>query len=69
MAIRTDELCTASPVGDWLFTRERIKTLTEPEFTALLDKLITEARNGGLSDGAVIRALEEAVEVLDEGLP
>jgi hypothetical protein len=43
--------------------------MTEPEFTARLDKLITEARSGGLSDAAVIRALEEAVEVLDEGLP
>jgi hypothetical protein len=38
------------------------------EFAEAIDNLITAAREGGLSDAAIIVVLEDAVEGLDDGL-
>jgi hypothetical protein len=42
--------------------------LTTEEFAILLELLIERARDGGLSDEAIIARLEEAAEALNEGL-
>ena len=42
--------------------------MTTEEFAEAVDKVITAAREGGLSDAAIIVVLEDAVEGLDEGL-
>lgn len=39
------------------------------EFAAQLERLIEDARQGGLPGEAIIAGLETATEVLDEGLP
>ena len=43
--------------------------MTAEEFAEAIDKLIADARDGGLSDAKMIVVLEEAVGELDEGLP
>jgi hypothetical protein len=42
--------------------------MTAEEFANAIEKLITAARDGGLTDAAMIVVLEDAVEGLDEGL-
>jgi hypothetical protein len=42
--------------------------MTAEEFAEAIEKLITAAREGGLTDAAMIVVLEDAVEGLDEGL-
>jgi len=42
--------------------------MTPEEFALRVEKLITDARDEGVSDEAMIKVLEDAVEVLDEGL-
>ena len=42
--------------------------MTAEEFAEAVDKLIGAAREGGLSDAAIIVVLEDTVEGLDEGL-
>ena len=42
--------------------------MTAEEFAEAIEKLITAARDGGLTDAAMIVVLEDAVEGLDEGL-
>jgi hypothetical protein len=42
--------------------------MTAEEFAEAIDQLIAAAREGGLSDAAIIVVLEDAVEGLDEGL-
>jgi hypothetical protein len=41
--------------------------MTAEEFAEAIEKLITAAREGGLTDAAMIVVLEDAVEGLDEG--
>lgn len=42
--------------------------MTVEEFAARLEKLIEDAREGGLPDEAIIAGLETAAEALDEDL-
>jgi hypothetical protein len=42
--------------------------MTLVEFATQFDKLIAQARAGGLPDEVIIAGLEAAVEALDEGL-
>jgi hypothetical protein len=42
--------------------------MTAEEFAEVIDKLIADAREGGLPDEKMIVVLEDAVEGLDEGL-
>jgi hypothetical protein len=43
--------------------------MTQEQFAAQVEALVTEARHEGLSDEVMIKVLEDAVEVLDVGLP
>jgi hypothetical protein len=43
--------------------------MTAEEFADAIQKLITAARQGGLSDAAIVTVLEDAVEGLDQGMP
>jgi hypothetical protein len=43
-------------------------SMTAEEFAEAVDKLISAAREGGLSDEKMIVVLEDTVEGLDEGL-
>jgi hypothetical protein len=43
--------------------------MIQDQFAAQIEALIAQARNEGLSDGAIIGVLEDAAEALDEGLP
>jgi hypothetical protein len=43
--------------------------MTPVEFATQLEKLIAQARAGGLPDEVIIASLKEAAEALDEGLP
>ena len=43
--------------------------MTAEELAAAIEKLITAARQAGLSDAAIVTVLEDAVEGLDEGMP
>jgi hypothetical protein len=51
---------------DDVFTQE--VSMTAEEFAEAVDKLISAAREGGLSDEKMIVVLEDTVEGLDEGL-
>jgi hypothetical protein len=43
--------------------------MTAEEFADAIEKLITAARDEGLSDGVIIAGLEEAADAFREGLP
>jgi hypothetical protein len=43
--------------------------MTAEEFAARLEILIEDARQGGLSDQAIIAGLDAAAQALDEDLP
>jgi len=45
----------------------RIPTMTAAEFAARLQQLIADARAAEFSDEAIIAALSEAVDALEEG--
>ena len=42
--------------------------MTAEEFAAAIELLIAQARDGGISDEAIIAGLEAAAEALDEGI-
>jgi hypothetical protein len=51
-----------------MWRAEQEVSMTAEEFAEAVDKLIAAAREGGLSDAAIIVVLEDTVEGLDEGL-